>query len=119
MDQHWHQLLQRPTPNTTRNNQNKPSDSPHKKYPLIRYHLGSPNNARYFTQREWDVLQLIAKKMTIKAVGDALALSPRTVEYYLKQMREKCHVKRTRHLIALLQTTSLYKQVIRSQPTTH
>lgn len=43
-----------------------------------------------FTKRELDIFTLIAKGFTNKEVASAFSISPKTVEFHLKNVYEKC-----------------------------
>lgn len=57
------------------------------------YYLGDEFPDIYFTQREIDCLLRLLEGHTIMSAGEALDLSPRTVEFYLKNMRMKMGIK--------------------------
>lgn len=53
------------------------------------YYLGDEYPDVYFTQRETECMVLLLRGMTITAVAEELGLSPRTVEFYVKNMKMK------------------------------
>lgn len=57
--------------------------------------VGQANNSTKITVREADCLLHFAKGKTISGTAKALNLSPRTVEYYLRNMKSKlkCYSK--------------------------
>lgn len=59
------------------------------------YTLGPKYDGIYFTHREAECMLLILKGRTVDKTADALRLSPRTIEYYLKNMKLKlgCRTK--------------------------
>lgn len=61
-----------------------------KKYPLGPQHPGI-----FFSEQEAACMNLALKGKTIPGIGEALQLSPRTVEFYLMKMRHrlKCATK--------------------------
>lgn len=60
-----------------------------------RYELGAKCFGTYFTRREAECMVWLLKGATINIVAAKLNLSTRTVEYYMKNMRNKtrCHTK--------------------------
>lgn len=69
----------------------KTSDQKNKK----NYDLGPKYNGAYFTKREAECMIMLIKGKTINKVAVALSLSPRTIEFYLKNMKAKigCRTK--------------------------
>ena len=63
--------------------------------PMEVYSLGKKHANVYFTRREAECMLLLLKGKTIGAVANILNLSPRTVEYYVKNMKSKlgCRTK--------------------------
>lgn len=60
------------------------------------YYLGKKHHSVYFTQREAECMTaMISEKTNIK-IGAKLNLSPRTVEFYLQNMKKKvgCRTKK-------------------------
>ncbi len=53
------------------------------------YYVDPPYDGVYFTQREAECLFYLMRGMTIVATAAMLELSPRTVEFYVKNMRIK------------------------------
>ena len=62
---------------------------------LAMYSLGNKYGRVYFTKREAECMVLLLKGKTINGVANNLNLSPRTVEYYVKNMKSKtgCRTK--------------------------
>lgn len=60
-----------------------------------RYFLGEPYPEIYLTQREYECFNEIMLGKTITQAAVKLEISPRTVEFYLKNMRIKlqCHTR--------------------------
>ena len=52
------------------------------------------------TDREMDVLRLVASGLTYKQVGSRLALSERTVRYHMAEIMERLHLENRSQLIA-------------------
>lgn len=57
------------------------------------YYLGEKYPGVYFTQREVDCLVQLLSGHTIASAAEVLDLSPRTVEFYVKNMRMKTGVQ--------------------------
>lgn len=59
------------------------------------YYLGSKYQDIYFTQRETECMIMLIKGKTINKIAKELQLSPRTIEFYLKNMKNKigCRTK--------------------------
>lgn len=60
------------------------------------YIVGSDAVVVYFTRREVDTLRYLVDGGTVKEVAQKMDLSPRTVEFYVKNLRQKlgCSTKR-------------------------
>lgn len=78
---------------------------------LKSYFLGDKYKNVYFTKREAECMVLLLKGKTINKVASELILSPRTIEFYLKNMKNKlgCHTKF--ELIELVQGSDFMKNV--------
>ncbi len=59
------------------------------------YPLGEKYGKNYFTRREAQCMMQLLHGKTFKLTAEALNLSPRTVEYYVKNMKDKlgCRTK--------------------------
>lgn len=59
------------------------------------YSLGAQYGRVYFTQREAECMVKFLKGKTLSKVAEELQLSPRTIEFYLKNMKVKlgCRTK--------------------------
>ena len=57
------------------------------------YYLGKEYPDVYFTQREMDCLVQLLNGHTLAGTAEILSLSPRTVEFYVKNMRMKLGVQ--------------------------
>ncbi len=53
------------------------------------------------TERESEVMQLVAEGLTSKAIGEQLGISPRTVEVYRARLMEKLQVSSVPELVRL------------------
>lgn len=68
-------------------------------------------NGHYLTAREAQCGYWLLQGMTMKSIAAQMELSPRTVEYYLKRMKERlgCHNKKS--LMLLLDTAQLPQDI--------
>ena len=57
------------------------------------------SDGHYLTQREAECMMLLLQGMTMKGIGQQLELSPRTVEYYLKRIKERIGCRTKKELI--------------------
>ena len=93
--------------NTRKNHQ------PDKKF-LATYKLGPKYGNRYFTKREAECMILLLKGKTLDSVATILKISPRTVEYYVKNMKSKIGCRTKFELIDLVYASDFmknYKQI--------
>ncbi len=58
-----------------------------------KFYLNEACEGVYFTQREAQTMWLLLHGYTIREVGDELSLSPRTIEYYLRNMKAKLNCR--------------------------
>ena len=54
---------------------------------------------KHLTRRELEVLRLVAKHMTNRAIGEALGISEQTVKNHLLQIRERTGVRRRYQMV--------------------
>ena len=84
--------------------------------PMEVYSLGKKHANVYFTKREAECMLLLLRGKTILAVAESLHLSPRTVEYYVKNMKSKLGCRTKFELVDTVHAsefiTETYKQVI-------
>lgn len=75
------------------------------------YLLGEKLQNMYLTKREAECMFLLLKGKSINTIAEVLKLSPRTVEFYLKNMKIKlnCHTKF--ELIELVQHSEFSRNV--------
>lgn len=78
---------------------------------LTSYGLGSKHENVYFTRRESECMVLLLKGKTISSVAKLLKLSPRTVEYYIKNMKSKLGCRTKFELIDLVYASDFLKNV--------
>ena len=79
------------------------------KQPEGSYKLGGKYGDIYFTRREADCMGWLLKGKTIRGVGIVLNISPRTVEYYIKNMKKKIGCRTKSELIELVYMSDLVK----------
>lgn len=80
--------------------------------PLSHYYLGDSFPNVYLTAREADCMSLLLAGYSNPQVAEELHLSPRTVEFYIKNMRQKlgCHNKT--HLIRTVRATHFSPSIV-------
>ncbi|EKE01973.1 MAG: LuxR family transcriptional regulator [uncultured bacterium] len=76
---------------------------------LAAYGLGEQYGTIYFTKREAECMVLLLKGKTINGVATILKLSPRTVEYYIKNMKTKVGCRTKFELIDLVYASDFIK----------
>ena len=75
------------------------------------YPLGDRYPNIYFTRREAECFFWLAQDLTISATGDRMDLSPRTVEFYVKNMKSKLNTSHKKTLIQKVLQTNLLQQL--------
>lgn len=70
----------------------------------------SPLPGHHLTEREIDVLRLICKENTTTEIGDALFLSPKTIEGYRKILMDKTGAKNMAGLVLFAVRHGLYEE---------
>jgi DNA-binding CsgD family transcriptional regulator len=78
---------------------------------LRSYKLGEKYGDIYFTRREAECMVWLLKGKTINRVASELKLSPRTVEFYLKNMKAKLRCRTKFELIDLIHESEFLSQV--------
>lgn len=78
---------------------------------LAIYGLGAKYGDLYFTRRESECMLWLLRGKTINGVAIVLKLSPRTVEYYIKNMKNKLGCRTKFELIDLIYTSEFMKSV--------
>lgn len=78
---------------------------------LAVYKLGAKYGDMYFTKREAECMVWLLRGKTINSVAAILELSPRTVEYYLKNMKTKVGCRTKFELIDLVYASEFAKNV--------
>lgn len=77
-----------------------------------RYALGPPLDDQYFTYREAQCMVLFINGKTVDKVAERLSLSPRTVEYYLNNMKSKLKCRSKSELIGRVMQTQFLERVM-------
>ena len=60
-----------------------------------------PGESSQLTERQMEVLKLVAQGMVYKEIGDRLGLSERTIKYHMAKIMEKLHLENRTQVIAL------------------
>lgn len=77
-----------------------------------RYYLAD-DRSLYLTPREYECICLIKQGMTMKQVANDLTLSPRTVEFYLQNIKQRFGVNRMGDMLNRVAATKLeLKEII-------
>jgi len=72
-------------------------------------HYIKEDSGLYLTSREAQVSRLIANGFTIREAAEQVSLSPRTVEFYLSNIRRKLGVRNKNELIRFLHDNDFFK----------
>jgi len=75
------------------------------------YALGSAYRGVYFTRREAECMLCLLKGKTVNRTAEILSLSPRTVEFYLKNMKGKLNCKTKYELVDTVLTSDFLQGV--------
>ncbi len=75
------------------------------------YFLGEKYKGIYFTQREAECLVHLLKGATIVSAAASLGLSPRTVEFYVKNMKLKLNCATKAELLEKVRETDFLKNL--------
>ena len=75
------------------------------------YSLGNHYGDIYFTKREAECMVWLLRGKTVNGVATLLKLSPRTVEYYLKNMKAKLRCRTKFELIDRVYESDFMKNV--------
>lgn len=73
--------------------------------------LGEKFKNVYFTSREAEVMIGLLQGKTINAVAESLGLSPRTVEFYVKNMKSKANCRTKSELIGKIFHSDFIKNI--------
>lgn len=74
-----------------------------------KYRLGGKFEHVYFTPREAQCMILLLKGQTINSVAEELLLSPRTVEFYVKNMKAKLQCRTKFELVSVVHNSEFLK----------
>lgn len=77
---------------------------------LKKYPLGEAYGDVYFTRREAQCMFYFLKGNNIREVAEHLDLSPRTIEFYVKNMKFKCQCRTKSALIRLVMQSDFMQQ---------
>jgi len=66
------------------------------------YHIGTPDINIHFSEREQEVIYYLLRGYTAKETGHKIYLSPKTIEYHIAQLKNKCHCNSKSSLIEKL-----------------
>ena len=83
-----------------------PNPAPPKKPPRLQFLLHGLPNQLHLSQREAECIFFLLRGLTIKKVGGILDLSPRTVEFYLKNIKAKLACKKKSEVLHLVRQSS-------------
>ncbi len=72
-------------------------------------YIFSEDDRLYLTQREADCIYFLSQGQTIKQTAEELLLSPRTVEFYLKRIKEKFNQPNKKSLLLFLHNSTYFK----------
>lgn len=75
------------------------------------YHLGNDYPGVYFTKREAECMLLLLRNHTINSAAGILQLSPRTVEFYVKNMKVKTESLSKIELIKKVKESEFLKSI--------
>lgn len=78
---------------------------------LVVYGLGDKYGSVYFTKREAECMVLLLKGKTISNVANVLNLSPRTVEYYIKNMKSKLGCRTKFELVEMVYASEFMQRI--------
>lgn len=78
---------------------------------LITYSLGKKYAGAYFTKREAECMVLLLKGKTVGRIANMLKLSPRTIEYYMQNMKTKLGCRTKFELVDLVNGSDFMQHV--------
>lgn len=81
----------------------KKEKSARKHYPF------NSDGSLYLTQREADCIYYMVQGKTIKGTAEELLLSARTVEFYLKRIKEKFNIHSKKALLSYIQGSPYFE----------
>ena len=77
----------------------------------VSYNAGIKSGNAYFTNREVECMKLLLQYKTISGIAAILQLSPRTVEYYIKNMKAKIGCRTKLELLDIICTSDFMKNI--------
>lgn len=77
------------------------------------YWLGKHYPHLYLTQREAECIFYLSRGLTIVATASQLALSARTVEFYLKKVKEKFKIRKKSQLVQHLHEIGYIEELLK------
>jgi DNA-binding CsgD family transcriptional regulator len=93
------------------NAQTDQAKTPRKTSPVRkRIMLGALFPNRHLTYREAQCIQLMLQGLTMKLIGHTLDLSPRTIEYYLNNVKQKLNCRNKKELIKMIHASQCLKK---------
>ena len=85
---------------------------PHQsKSPPKRYYVGKSYPDTYLTPRELEISILLVQGNRYKTIAQKLSLSPRSVEFYIQNLRLKFHCSDRKSLIDLLRKLKIVQNL--------
>lgn len=78
---------------------------------LRAYYLGEPFGDLYLTKREAECVFWLVQTHTIAQAAAKMCLSPRTIEFYIKNLKKKLKCKNKKILLDTLLQTDLFQQL--------
>ena len=92
-----------------------PEDEPECTRSKVRKHYPfSEDQSLYLTQREAECIYFLSQGLTIKETGLELLLSARTVEFYLKRIKEKFKAPNKKALLAKITESPYFQEFYQS-----
>ena len=77
------------------------------------YWLGKHYPQLYLTQREAECIFYLSRGLTIVATASKLSLSARTVEFYLKKVKEKLKIRKKSQLVQHLHEIGYIEELLK------
>ncbi len=108
---HWEALLREVLNKKEEDSLNAELPEAPKCKKLQKIYLGANHPNIYFTNREAEVMIQLLKGKTISAVAAVLSLSPRTIEFYVKNMKVKLACRTKSELIGRVFASEFVKNI--------
>ena len=74
---------------------------------IDKFLMDGPNGIVSLTKRESECIKLLGTGKSVKEVASVLSISPRTVEFYVNQVKEKTGCYSKSKLLKIIQSSSL------------